>query len=177
MNIEPIQGGLLRVWLAEEELQQWGLLEREPSRRQVRRLVRQVLAAVGRRPGSVSAELIPVQGGGVLLISPRIYPEAGQPVVYQLEADALLALWERWPEEGVLPVCALYELEEAYWLAVYPDEPLTSEQMRLLLEYGTPLAGGEGAAAHAAEYGTLVAMGALLTAGGHHPPAASDPAC
>ena len=170
MNIEPIQDGLLRVWLTQEELRQWGLSEESPDLRRVRRLVRRAMAAVGQRPGKVTAEMIPVAGGGVLLISPKRYPEADQPVVYRLDTDALLSLWEQWPEEGPTPVCALYEMEEEYRLAVYPDEPLSLRQMRLLLEYGTPLAGGEGAAAHAAEYGTLVAMGELLTARGHRPP-------
>ncbi len=170
MNIEPIQGGCLRVWLAEEELQQWGLGEVQ-DRRNIRRLVRQVLTAAGRRPGRVTAELIPVLGGGVLLISPKLYPEVGQPAVYRLQADDLLGLWERWPREESAPVCALYELGEEYRLAVYPDQPLSPTQMHLLLEYGTPLPGGEGAAAHAAEYGVLVGMGALLTECEPDPPA------
>lgn len=163
MNIEPIHDGLLRVWLTEEELPQWGLGE-VPDRRQIRRLVRRAMAAVGQRPGQVTAELIPVMGGGVLLISPRVHWEAGQPAVYCLDAEALLDLWERWPKEKPMPVCALYELGEEYRLAVYPEETLAPQQIHLLLEYGTPLAGGEGAVAHAAEYGTLVAMGNLFTA-------------
>ena len=174
MNIEPIQGGCLRVWLAEEELQQWGLGD-QPDRRQIRRLVRQALRTVGRRPGRVTAELIPVLGGGVLLISPQPYPEAEQPAVYRLEADALLCLWERWPRDDAGPVCALYEMEEEYRLAVYPDRPLSDRQMHLLLEYGTPLAGGAGAVAHAAEYGVPVGMGPLLTAGEPGPPAPEAP--
>lgn len=174
MNIEPIQEGLLRVWLTEEELHQWGLSEESPDLRRVRRLVRRAMAAAGQRPGRVTAELIPVVDGGVLLISPRHDPQAGAPAVYRLEADALIDLWERWPPQEPLPMCALYEMEEAYWLAVYPDEPLTSQQVHLLLEYGAPVGGGEGAAAHAAEYGRLVALGDWLIGCGHRPPKTWD---
>ncbi len=170
VKIEPIHDGCLRVWLAEEELEQWSLLDPHPDRRRIRRLVRRVLDAVGRDPGRVTAELIPVMGGGVLLISPGWHREDGQPMVYRLEGDALLELWERWPTGEPGPVCALYEQGDAYWLAVYPDGPLSQRQQRLLSEYGPPIAGGEGAAAHAAEYGVLVGMGTLLTAGEPRPP-------
>jgi len=176
VNIEPIHDGCLRVWLAEEELHQWGLSENQPDPRRVRRLVRQVLASVGRRPARVSAELIPVADGGVLLISPRLYPESGGPAVYGLtDPDALLALWERWPAGEPVPVCALYELGEEYRLAVYPEEPLSPVQMHLLLEYGVPLTGGEGAIAHAAEYGQLIGVGRLFTECEPRPPVPSAP--
>lgn len=171
MNIEPIHDGCLRVWLAEEELQHWGLSEEAPEPRQVRRLVRRIMGAAGRWPGRVNAELIPVAGGGVLLIRPKEGAESGQPLVFRLEdEEALLNLWEGWPEHEPVPYGALYAVEEAYWLAVYPDQPLSPRQMHRLLEYGTPLTGGEGTIAHAAEYGTLVAMGTLFTADGRRPP-------
>lgn len=175
MKIEPIQDGCLRVWLTEDELQQEGLLKEEPSQRRLRRLVRRALHSMGRSPTAVVAELIPVLGGGVLLITPKLYPEAGQPTVYRLaDEDALLALWERWPREEPVPVCSLYELEGEYRLAVHPTQPMSEKQMHLLLEYGLPLPGGEGAVAHAAEYGQLVGMGYLLTEREPRPPVPSD---
>ena len=176
MKIEPIQDGCLRVWLTEDELQQEGLLKEEPSPGRMRRLVRRIMRGVGRYPTSVVAELIPVMGGGVLLITPKLYPEAGQPTVYRLaDEDALLALWERWPREETAPMGSLYELEGEYRLAVHPTTPLSEKQMHLLLEYGIPLPGGEGAVAHAAEYGRLVGMGDLFTEREPRPPASWDP--
>lgn len=175
MHIEPIDGGSLRVWLSEEELQEWGLQAQTPDRRLVRRLVRQITETAGQPAGKVTAELIPVMGGGVLLISGRVCIESGQPAVYRLVSeDALLDLWERWPKKSPAPVSTLYEIGEDYWLAVYPDGPLTAEQRHLLLEYGIPLSGGEGAIAHAAEYGRVIAAD-VLTAGVPDPPELSDP--
>ena len=176
MNIEPIDGGSLRVWLSEEELQEWGLQAQTPDRRLVRRLVRQVTDTAGQPTGKVTAELIPVMGGGVLLVSGQTWVESGQPAVYRLaDEDALLDLLARWPKEQPVPLSTLYEVAEAYWLAVYPDGVLTAEQRHLLLEYGIPLHGGEGAIAHAAEYGKVIAAD-VLTAGVPDPPAPSDPA-
>ena len=179
MKIESISNGSLRVWLADEEIKEWGLAADEAaSRRRVRRLVRQVLAAVGRRgTPHMQAEMIPITGGGVLLISPMVAPEAEQTAVYRIRDDnTLLSLTEQWrsvPEESQ-PHCSLYQREGGYDLVVYPDRSLSWRQMGLLLEYGEPLGCGEAIAARCGEYGTPVWSGAVLTGREPHPPVCED---
>ncbi len=177
MKIEPIDEGRLRVWLNEEETERWGLWSAPEQR--VRRLVRQVMAAVGRRPCRLLAEAIPVAGGSVLLISRLLRPRAEEIAVYHLpDEDTLLSLIRQWRKvpDDTQPYCALYEAGAGYRLAVYPDGTLSPRQSRLLLEYGTLVGCGEGAAAHAAEYDRRIGDGALLTADAPHPPAPGGPA-
>ncbi len=179
MTVEPIANGRLRVWLTDEELEEWGLTDTQPSMRRVRRLVRQVSAAVGwTDPGRVTAELIPIQGGGVLLVSPWVLPPVDTPAVYHLsDGDALLDLIRRWGyiEEETQPLCSLYANEGGYDLVVYPQQPLSHRRHCLLLEYGTPAGSGEGAAARCGEYGQLIRAGWMLTECAPTPPAHGDP--
>ena len=176
VNIEPLATGSLRIWLSEEELNKWELDKEETIRRPaVRRLVRQAYRRLNRRaPQRLLAELIPVEGGGVLLVSPVTYPHPGSPAVYHIaDGDALLDLLSQWrgsADEVSVPHCCLYEQGEGYDLAVYPLQPLSARQQHLLAEYGTLLGSGEGVAAHCAEYGTLLGAGTLLTAPAPPPP-------
>lgn len=181
VKIEPLATGSLRIWLSEEELNKWELDREEPIRQPaVRRLVRQAFRRLNRRaPQRLLAELIPVDGGGVLLVSPVTYPHPKSPAVYHIaDADELLELFRQWrmcADETPDPDCCLYEQEEGYDLAVYPLQPLSHRRQHLLAEYGTLLGSGEGIAAHCAEYGSLLAAGKLLTAPGSAPPAPADP--
>ena len=185
MKIEPISNGSLRIWLSEEEIEQWGLHPAaDTDSRRARRLVRQALAMAGRRPATrLLAEMISVDGGCVLLVSPSLRPDSRQPAVYRIsDADTLLSLarqWQALPESGPggpdqPPYLTLYEREEGYDLAVYPCTPLSQRQMHLLLEYGNLLGCGEAAAAHSAEYGSLLAAGDVLTYRGPGPQEPGD---
>ena len=131
MKIESIDGGNLRVWLSDEEMHHWSLDQTVPERSRLHRLVRRVVTAAGRRPGRVSAELIPVAGGGVLLLSPRRHPAGKWPGIFRFEDEEalldLLALWHRGAD--AIPLCGVYAIRDTYYLAVYPEEKMTDAQM------------------------------------------------
>lgn len=173
MKIEPIAPGRLRVWLNEEEAVRWRLDREEPDRPGLRRLIRRVYGAAGYRPVErLTAEMIPVAEGWLLLIGPTVPPER-EPAVHYLDGpDALLTLVERWRRDtdAAQPGCMLYEWGEGYCLVLYPEGPLTQRQERLLAEYARPVGYGEAVAAHTAEYGNLIVTGGLLTDGGRRPP-------
>lgn len=179
MTVEPIENGCLRVWLTDAELEQWGLNRAEPSIRRVRRLIRQISAAAGWSDAHrVTAELIPIDSGGVLLVSPWTYPPTDTPSVYHLQdGDALLDLLRQWRyiTDEDAPSCSLYEGEGGYHLVVYPQTPLSDRQQNLLLEYGTLLGEGEGAAARCGEYNVLIQAGWVLTEPAPPLPERGDP--
>lgn len=176
MKIEPLETGSLRIWLSEEELNKWELDGEQPMRQPaVRRLLRQVFRRLDRHaPSRLLAELIPVAGGGILLVTPNDHPRPQNPAVYRIaDANDLLDLFWQWRQgdrDSSTPACCLYEQGKGYDLAVYPVEPLSPRQQRLLAEYGTLLGCGEGVAARCAEYGTLLAAGELFTAPVPPPP-------
>ena len=171
-----MEGGCLRIWLTEAET-----AEEPMDRRVVSRLVRRAMIAAGRRPmGRLMAEMIPVEGGSLLLVSPAGRPDSRQPAVYRLADEAALAgLARRWhsrrDRSDTPPCLSLYEGEGGYGLAVYPVTPLTAEELHLLLEYGTLWGCGEAAVAHWGEYGRLIAAGEVLTAREPRQPVPEDP--
>ena len=60
VNIEPISNGNLRIWLAEGEMEEWGLEDDRGDG--IRRLVRRALSATGQKFTSrMWAEMIPVE--------------------------------------------------------------------------------------------------------------------
>lgn len=141
MNIEPISNGNLRIWLAEGEMKEWGLEEDGDG---IRRLVKQALSATGQRLTSrMWAEMIPVEGGYVVVVSPAVH-KRGRPLVYALEGDALLEVYARFTGEAA----QVYAVEDGYHVVLYGDEGEP-----LLREYGHPLGCGEVVEAHTAEYG------------------------
>ena len=167
MKAEPIGEDSLRVWLSAKELAQWGLERTESrtyTRQGVRQLIRYVQESAGYGPVKrLSAELFPVEGGAVLLLSP--YRTGGGrrwPLVYYIEnEDILFSLAEKWaavPAKAP-PSTAVYVYGQGYGVAVYPVEPLKESYRRLLEEYGRPLGRGEAAAAVCAEHGRLLAAG------------------
>ena len=147
VKIEPISNGNLRIWLAEDEIEEWGL--GDSRRKGVRRLVRHALGAVGCCPTArVLAELLPVEGGGVLLISFPLHSR--QPTVYAVGAEALPQVYARW-RPAAEETAQVYAVDGAYHVVLYGER-----SDALLREYGTPLGGGAGLAAHTAEYGEWV---------------------
>lgn len=181
MNIEPMDNGCIRIWLTEDEADRWGLSTVRTDRRRLSRLVRRVMVSVGRRPGNrMTAEMMPVGEGWLVLLSPLLSPDAGEPAVYHLpDADALLLLREQWCRltgdtlDGAL--FSLYEQGKGYDLAVYPQSPLDPGQLHLLLEYGSLVGCGAGAVAHAAEYGRPILVGKALTTPERRPPEPAGP--
>ena len=149
MTIESIDNGNLRVWLAEHEIEEWGLDDSQPGG--IRRLVRRALATVGRRPTKrVQVEMIPVAGGCVVLITTE--KRATQPVVYAISEKWLKPMTARWryPITGTAQV---YALESGYGVILH-DYGEAGDA--LLREYGHPVGCGAALAAHVAEYGEWV---------------------
>lgn len=185
MKVETIAGSRLRVWLSEEELEKWGVLpqERPDSRQNAKRLIRRALHIARWRPStSLLAEVFPVEGGCILLLSAQLKEEQiVVPTVYRLaDADALCALAEQWcclPEEDEgQPGVLLYEQEETYDLAICPVGPLSDSRRRLLEEYGRWIGTGEAAVAACAEYGRWLGNGDVLKRLGTTAPAPLPPA-
>lgn len=164
MKVEEITNGSLRIWLSEAEMQEWGLSPSGEEKQAAIRLVRRILRHVPRPAERLLAELIPVEGGSVLLVSAAQPPTAGTPAVYRLfGVDALLELVAQWRAlpAAEMPACCLYEREGEYDLVVYPAQPLSRRQRWLLAEYGQPVGYGEGLAAYCAERGRLLAAGSM----------------
>ena len=150
MTIEPISNGNLRIWLAEKEIEEWGLTEGRPDK--VRRLVRRALSAAGRRPTARAwAEMIPVEGGCVVLVSTEIHRRT-QPAVYAVareEVPQVAARLRLSPGE----VAQVYEMEETCYVFLFSEGERADA---LLREYGQPIGCGEALAAHIAEYGQWI---------------------
>jgi hypothetical protein len=142
VNIEPIDNGNLRIWLAEDEIEAWGLAEEDTNG--IRRLVRRALSAAGwRHTARTCAEMIPVEGGCVVLVSPYVHTRR-LPMVYAVSGDDLVEVYRRYAG----PPAQVYAVEDTYHVVLYEHEGET-----MMREYGTPLGYGEGIAARTAEYG------------------------
>ena len=177
MTVEPIANGCLRVWLTDDEMEQWGLSASEPPLTRARRLVRRVVATAGwPHTARVIAEVIPVDGGGVLLIQPQLSP-ADTPLVYRLsDENALLDLLRHWGNtEGEDPLCSVYTDGGGYDLVVYATQPLCESRLYLLEEYAVGSEKGAVAAARCGEYGRPLWVGKALTTCVPPPPTSQDP--
>ncbi len=182
MKVEPISNGNLRVWLSQEELEEH---TREGEAYTYLRQVLQTAQSRLRRLGKhILAELIPVAGGWVLLLSARRSQPAVGPTVYRIaDVSTLYRLAERWVSLSAsaptsVRTC-LYETDGGYDVAVYPTPRLDRRRAMLLKEFGTLIGRGEAAAACAAEHGCLLAAGdafnaLLLTAREPRLPTPSD---
>lgn len=163
VNIEPISNGNLRIWLAEEEIKEWGLEGHDNDG--IRRLVRRALSATGKRLTSrMWAEMIPVEGGCVVLVSPTVHKRR-QPAVYAVEAEELGQVYARW-HPAWDETAQVYAVDDGYRIVLYGEEGET-----LLREYGCPVGCGAAAVAHTAEYGEWIGE---ITAPAPVPPAGED---
>ena len=162
MKIETISNGNLRIWLADSEIKEWGL--DDSCGKGVRRLVRHALSSVGRRSATrVWAEMIPVEGGCILLVSPVVHSR--YPLVYAVEPDRIAQIYARW-RPSVEETAQVYAMDEGYCVILYGERSDT-----LLREYGTPIGYGEAVAAHTAEYGQWIGE---ITAPAPRPPVGED---
>ena len=177
MTVEPMANGCLRVWLTDDEMEHWGLTASEPPLTRARRLVRRIAASAGwSHTARMVAELIPVDGGGILLIQPQLSP-ADTPLVYHLmDENALLDLIRHWGDvEGEDPLCSVYAADRGYDLVVYATQPLRESRRCLLEEYAATGESGAVAAARCGEYGRPLWVGKALTTCVPPPPAPPDP--
>lgn len=177
MLVEPISGGNRRVWVSSEEMEVCGVDAdlTEHTRGGMRRLVRQALERLdehpagrtaGGFPGRLTVEILPVDGGCVMLVTAGLsvrFPE--QLRLYRVgDLQALYALGEQWEKIGLPRLTgALYEREDGYDLAVYPPSDSLPDRRAndLLIEYARPEGAGEAAVAYVAERGKLLAVGDL----------------
>lgn len=175
MKVEPISNGNLRIWLSQDEVEQQG--NEGNAWRCLRQVLQTVQVRLSRLGKHLLAELIPVAGGWVLLLSARRAMPCGGPTVWHVaDIGALYSLAERW-DSSVPAHTSLYETRDGYALVVYPAPRLSRQQTALLREFGIPIGRGAPAAAYAAEWGRLLAAGNALerlTAREHRPPAPSD---
>ena len=147
MTIEPISNGNLRIWLAEEEIEEWGLTNGRPDG--VRRLIRRALSVAGRRPTTRAwAEMIPVAGGCVVLVSTEVHRRT-QPAIYAVEQAVIQEVAARLrlsPGE----IAQVYEMDGIGYVLLFSEGDGADA---LLREYGRPVGCGTALAAHVAEYG------------------------
>ncbi len=159
MKVEPISNGNLRIWLSQEEY-----CRRDGD---IRTILTRVLQAAGKSLARLGkqlvAELIPVEGGCVVLISTRRQPNE-KVFLYRVDTlDKIYRLAEDWVTS--LPIytqTALYEYETGYIVAIYPQSHLSRRELALLRTYGAFCGRGMLAVAHVAEYGRLLAVGNAL---------------
>ena len=175
MKVEPIANGNLRIWLSQEEVdKQAGEGDVWHGLRPMLQTIQTRLSRLGKH---IHAELIPVAGGWVLLLSARRNTTSDVPTVYRVaDVGALYELAARW-DSSSLTHTSLYEMDGGYDLAVYPAPRLSRRQIALLREYGTPIGRGEAAVAYTAEHGRLLVAGDALerlTARERRPPTPSD---
>lgn len=180
MKVEPISNGNLRIWLSQEEVDKQ---DREGDAWLCLRQVLQTAQSRLRRLGKhILAELIPVAGGWVLLLSARRNLPAVGPTVYRIaDVGTLYRLAEQWVavDAPTTVHTSLYEADDGYDLAVYPVPRLDGRLAALLRQFGTPIGRGEAAVACAAEHGRLLASGdalgkLVLTEREPRPPELSD---
>ncbi len=164
MKVETVKADRVRVWLSEKEMEQWGLSEAmtpggcPAADRHIRRLIATVRRFTGHAFPQVVAEVLPVEGGCVLLLSAPERDTADAPYSCVIaDADALLSLAGQWQYVHTPLTSFLYELEGGYLLALYPADRLTRAQTALLAEYGTLRSNDTGGIAYAAEHGDLLA--------------------
>ena len=182
MKVEPISNGNLRIWLSDEEMRVSDVKHPDNTWRLLRRVLVAAQTRLGRLGKHIVAEILPVAGGCVLLLSARASESVGGPLVYHIQSlDALYRLAEQWVAlpsgEHTYSHTSLYEAQDGYDLVIYPATKLTRQQASLLREYGMSIGHGEIAAAAVAEHSRLlIASNAFetLTGCGPHPPVPSD---
>ncbi len=170
MQIDLADNGCLTLYLSDGELAAMGLSfgeldEHSPrTRRMVKALLRMARRETGYDPGSsLLVEALPLDGGCLLLVTPS-RPSAGPPdrsapATFVTDADGLLQLASAC---GAQPSAfgrssSLYRDGETYWLVIRGGDPMPA-----LYECAEFIAGGEAAAAMAAEHGTPVFIGDAL---------------
>ena len=163
MKVEPISNGNIRIWLSEQELSATDGDGLRWSLRQVLSVAQGRLARMGSR---LVAELIPVEGGAVLLLSARQKQWHSGPIIYYIDTlDGLFRLAEQFARvsaDVAQPHSSLFATDDGYALIVYPTPHLTRRQARLLSEHAPRMGHGVTVAAHVAEHGTLIAAGNAL---------------
>ena len=172
MKIDSLPNGSYRIWLTDADMHRWGLrfetmgagdtATETAITRLVQLLDRRGTSAVAER---VTVEALPIEGGCVLLFTPkgeRLTAPTPLPQIYALGgAGEVLCLGRALQNARRLPPASLYAWGEQYRLIVYPDL-YTPRPSRLLSEFGHRVAQGAAAAAFTEEHGRAVTVGNAL---------------
>ena len=171
MKREALPNGRYRIWLTDADMRRWGLdfetmgAGNAATETAITRLLQSLDRRDGRMAESVTVEAMPIDGGCLLLFTPkgeRVTAMAPQPQIYLLDgAGAVLCLGRALKGTAHLPPASLYAWGEQYRLIVYPDL-YTPRPSRLLSEFGHRVAQGAVAAAFTEEHGTAVTVGNAL---------------
>ena len=147
MQIEVTDSGCLTLILSDAELSSMGLsFEQLDSRDpKTRRLLRTLLQVARRRAGftpdgAVSVEALPLQGGCLLLLTPRPVNRDAPSAFFIADEDALLQIAAAW-QQSTHPwgqSSSLYRAANGFWLLLYGIPPFSA-----LLECAIPAAEGE----------------------------------
>ncbi len=165
MERERLGNGRYRVFLSDEELQDWGLsFERLSGRSPCTRALLSALlvAASEGEPLSadgMTAEVFPVEGGCFLLFSGEGGESfASEPTPFCAAFCDVDALFSFCKAAGVLtsPHSALVTYENRLWLLLTPHPEEAGHAAVLLSEWDCFVACGKAPAAFLAEHGTVV---------------------
>ncbi len=167
MERERLDNGCYRVFLSDEELQEWGLSFERLSGRSpcTRALLSALLVAASEGDAfdaeGITAEVFPVEGGCFLLFSPGTFrekslPSARIPLCAAFEnLDALLDFCFA-ARSLSLVSSSLYTYEECLWLILTPLSENTARVKGLLSEWECRVLSGAVAAAFLLEHGSVV---------------------
>lgn len=185
MQRDLLPNGSLKIYLTNEDLQEWGLcfdslnIHSASTKAILAALLASAKQDMGFDSEHLLVEALPLEEGCLLLFTPMLdtaprklrLRRAGNPLVYHLEdAESLLALAEGWcrfyPPEAPLGspfgASSLYRFGDGYRLVLYPLSPLRKGAQQLLSELGTFVGEGETAVAFAAEHGAPMLIGNAL---------------
>lgn len=173
MERERLGNGCYRVFLSDEELQEWGLSFERLSGRSpcTRALLSALLVAVSEGDAfdaeGITAEVFPVEGGCFLLFSPGLPRErppqtALSPLCGEFEnPDTLLEFCKAAKRLSLLS-SSLYTYNGRLWLVLYPRAESAVHARDLLSEWECSVASGQAAAAFFSEHGAPVYSGDAL---------------
>ncbi len=175
MQVKRIQNGTLRILISDRELARFGasfssLREKDPR---TRRAIRQILAAVCSKVDLpfdtiLSVEAAPVDGGCLLLITPRSAPpERGEDIyIFSLRDGNALLSFATGIAQNDLPAdeilgSSLFLWEGGYRLILYCTG-LSDATAAVLGEFAEPVGTGLVHATRIAEYGDAIYIGNAL---------------
>ena len=176
MQVKRVQNGVLRVLISDRELERFGasfssLRQKDPH---TRRVIRQILTAVCSKVDLpfdtiLSVEAAPIDGGCLLLITPRSAPpERGEDIyIFSLkDGNALLSfsagIAQNDLSDGDILSSSLFLWEGGYRLILYCTA-LNGKVSAVLGEFTEPVGTGLIEATRTAEYGEAVYIGNALS--------------
>ncbi len=184
MQRDLLPNGSLKIYLTNQDLQEWGLcfdslnIHSAATKAILAALLASAKQDLDFESEHLLVEALPLEEGCLLLFTPMDATprklrlrRAGNPFVYHLEdAESLLALAEGWcrfyppdaPLGSPFAASSLYHFGDGYRLVLYPLSPLQKGAQQLLSELGKFVGEGETAVAFTAEHGDPMLIGNAL---------------